>query len=366
MIGRLSNMKIALVHEYLNQFGGAERMLSVLCRMFPDAPIYTLFYDKESTRGVFEGRDIRTSFLNKRFVRKNHWAFTPLMPLAIEKFDFSDYDLVISLSASFAKGIITGVDTHHLCICLTPPRFLWDESKRFVDSFTAPRFGKFPVPFISTYLRVWDIEASLRPDTILAISDFVRRRIKKYYRKASDVIYPPVSLKNFSLEYSDKGYYFMVGRLVSYKRFDIAIRAFSELGLPLKIAGIGPEMANLKKIAKSNIEFLGAVSDDRLAELYSGARSLVFPQEEDFGIVPLEAMASGSSVIAYKRGGAIETVTSETGVFFNEQTPESLMEAVNKREKLVFDPKKSKAKAQEFSEEIFTSALNEIIAGLKI
>lgn len=360
-------MKVALVHEYLIQFGGAERMLSLLCRMFPNAPIYTLFYDKEATRGVFEGRTIRTSFLDKAFVRKNHWMFTPWMPLAVEKFDFSGYDLVISLSASFAKGIITKTDTHHLCICLTPPRFLWDRSQQFVDSFTAPRIGKSPVPFLSTYLRIWDYEASLRPDTLVSISEFVKKRVQKYYRRESEVIYPSLALKQFSLPYSDQGYYLMVGRLVAYKRFDIAIEAFNELKLPLKIAGIGPEMRKLKKMAKENIEFIGSVSDDRLAELYAGARSIVFPQEEDFGIVPLEAMACGASVIAYKGGGAVETVIDKkTGLFFNEQNAKSLIKAVKAREGRYFNSDECRAQAAKFGEDSFMANLKNKIEELQI
>ncbi len=356
-------MKIAFVHEYLNQFGGAERMLQVLCALYPRAPIYTLLYDRDATGGVFDGRVIKTSFLqNLPFSKKHHRIFPLLMPLAIEQFDFSDYDLVLSISASFAKGIITKPHTKHICYCLTPPRFLWDNSQKFVEEFGYPKLvKKFLPPFI-TYLRIWDKEASLRVDDFWSISDFIQGRIKKYYSKDSKVIYPPVNVEKFHVSDKISDYFFMAGRLVSYKRFDIAIKAFNQNGLPLKIVGTGPELNKLKKVANKNIEFLGLVSDEKLAELYSQSQACIFPQEEDFGIVPLESMASGRPVIAYRSGGALETIVeNKTGIFFNEQTPESLEAALEKFNNFEFKPEDCREQAEKFDIEVFKNNISSLL-----
>lgn len=370
-------MRIAFVHEYLNQFGGAERMLLALCAIFPDAPIYTLFYDKDATSGVFEGRDVRTSFLqNLPFIKKHHRGFPLLMPLAIEQFDFSDFDVVISISASFAKGIITKPATKHICICLTPPRFLWDDSHKFVDEFGYPKIMKAILPPFISYLRMWDREASYRVDEFWAISNFIKERVSKYYLRDSQVIYPPVDLKKFehtTYNIQRTTYFLMVGRLVTYKRFDLGIKAFNILRLPLKVVGTGPELKKLKSLASSvsrsqasDIEFLGQVSDDRLANLYSKAKALVFPQEEDFGIVPLEAMASGIPVIAFGSGGAAETVLEgKTGVFFDEQTVGAVVEAVKSFEKLKFDPENCRKQAEKFDVSVFKQKVFEKLGILK-
>ena len=366
-------MKVALVHEYLNQFGGAERMLQVLCALYPRAPIYTLLYDRDATGGVFDGRIIKTSFLqNLPFAKKHHRVFPLLMPLAIEQFDFSDYDVVISVSASFAKGIITKPHTKHICYCLTPPRFLWDNSQKFVEEFGYPKLvKKFLPPFI-TYLRIWDKEASLRVDEFWSISDFIRGRIKKYYSRDSKIIHPPVNVEKFQASDDVKNYFLMVGRLVSYKRFDLAVEAFKQNGLPLKIVGIGPELNKLRSLAygnslskaSGNIEFLGLVSDEKLANLYSQAQACVFPQEEDFGIVPLESMASGRPVIAFSGGGAIETVVkNKTGIFFNEQTSESLGAAVEGFYNRDFNPKDCREQAEKFDIKVFKDKILNLTMG---
>ena len=348
-------MRIAFVHEYLNQFGGAERMLLTLCSIFPDAPVYTLFYDKNATGGVFEGRDIRTSFLqNIPFVKKYHRGFPLLMPLAIEQFDFSDFDTVISISASFAKGIITKPGTKHICICLTPPRFLWDDSHKFVEEFGYPKLIKNILPPFISYLRIWDREASYRVDEFWAISEFIKERIKKYYLRDSEIIYPPVNVSKFHISNEPDEYFLMAGRLVAYKRFDLGIKAFNKLGLTLKIVGIGPELKKLKKMANDNIKFLELVSDVRLANLYSKAQALVFPQEEDFGIVPLEAMASGRPVIAFRSGGAVETIVEgKTGVFFDEQTIDSLVYAIKSFNSQKFNSDTCRKQAEKFDVSVF-------------
>ncbi len=330
-------------------------MLQVLCALFPEAPIYTLIYDRHATGGVFEGKDIRTSFLQKMpLAKRHHRAFPLLMPIAIEQFDFSEYDTVISISASFAKGVLTKPGTRHICYCLTPPRFLWDDSQKFVEEFGYSGMIKSFLPPFITYLRMWDQEASKRVDDFWAISKFIQERIGKYYRRQSPVIYPPVNVSKFKVSEQKGDYFFMAGRLVSYKRFDLAIRAFKHLNLPLKIAGIGPELNKLKKLAGNKTEFVGLISDIQLADLYSGARAVVFPQEEDFGIVPLEGMASGKPVIAYRAGGALETVEDgKTGIFFDQLTEDSLMDAVRRFEKMSFDPKDCRAQAEKFDVAVF-------------
>lgn len=338
-------------------------MLQVLCALYPRAPIYTLLYDRDATGGVFDGRVIKTSFLqNLPFTKKHHRIFPLLMPLAIEQFDFSDYDLVLSVSASFAKGIITKPHTKHICYCLTPPRFLWDNSQKFVEEFGYPKLlKKFLPPFI-TYLRIWDKEASLRVDEFWSISDFIGDRIRKYYARPFKVIYPPVNVAKFQVSKQIGDYFFMAGRLVSYKRFDIAIKSFNQNKLPLKIVGIGPELNKLKKIANKNIEFLGLVSDEKLAELYSQAQACIFPQEEDFGIVPLESMASGRPVIAYRAGGAMETIVeNETGIFFNEQNQESLQTAIEKFQSMDFKPEACRKQAEKFDVEVFKDNISKIL-----
>lgn len=352
-------MKIAFVHEYLNQFGGAERLLQVLCALFPDAPIYTLLYDENATGGVFSDRIINTSFLQKvPFAKKHHRIFPLLMPIAVEQFDFSDYDLVISISASFAKGIITKPHTKHICYCLTPPRFLWDESQQFVKDIGYPEIIKKLIPPFTTYLRMWDREASFRVDEFWTISNFINERISKYYGKPSVVIYPPVNTAKFHIAKNIGDYFFMAGRLVSYKKFDLAIKVFNKLNLPLKIAGAGPEMGRLKNLAGENIEFLGLVSDEKLADLYACAKACIFPQEEDFGIVPLESLASGRPVIAFRGGGAAETlIENKTGLFFDEQTEESLSNAVQNFKTENFNPVFCRARAEEFDIKVFQNKI---------
>lgn len=355
--------KVAFIHDYLVQYGGAERVLQALCELFPRAPIYTLLYDAEATGRVFEGRTIRTSFLQRvPFALRRHRYYPLMMPLAVEQFDFSSFDIVLSVSHSFAKGVITKPHTRHISYCLTPPRFLWDSSHQYIGEFTLPwPLKMFLPPFIS-YLRVWDANAARRVDEFVAISDFVRERISKYYLRESTVIYPPVSVENFSVSDKPRDYFLMVGRLVAYKRFDLGIRAAKTLRVPLVIVGDGPEEKRLRHIGGSSVRFAGKVSDERLAELYRGARAVIFPQEEDFGIVPLEAMASGRPVIAFRGGGALETVVEgKTGVFFDEQTPEALIVAMERVSVLAIDPEECRKQAEKFDVEVFKTRIGSLI-----
>jgi len=356
-------MKIALVHDYLVQYGGAERVLKCFTELYPRAPIYTLVYDKKSMHGVFEDKNIRTSFIQKMpFAKRQHRLFPQFMPTAIEQFDFSNYDVVLSDSSSFAKGIITGPETLHICYMHTPMRYAWDDCQKYTSDFSFPDIIKKFVPFAMNYIRIWDRVSAERIDKLIANSNFVSRRIKKYYKKESTVIHPPVSVNDFYISKTRGNYFLLVGRLLAYKRNDIAIKAFNELGLPLKIISRGPEMKRLKKMARSNIEFLGRVSDEELAKYYAECRAFIFPQEEDFGIVAIEAMASGRPVIAY-RGGDIPEHMEEgkTGIFFNKQTAEDIISAVKKFKDADFDSEYIRSKSLKFDKEIFKAKIKEYI-----
>lgn len=350
-------MRVALVHDYLVQHGGAERVLAVFADMFPKAPLFTLVYDKEAMRGAFEERDIRTSFLQRiPWAKRNHRLFPVLMPLAIEQFDFRDFDLVISDSSSYAKGIITGPQTLHVCYMHTPMRYAWDDCHKYVEDFGFPRFVKRMVPFFMSPVRLWDQVSASRPDCIIANSRFVAGRILKYYRRSAAVIHPPVDAGAFGiLPPSERGDYFlMVGRLIAYKRHDIAIRAFNELQLPLKIIGRGPEYHRLKKLAGPTIEFLGRVSDAELPRYYSACRAFIFPQEEDFGIVAFEAFASGRPLIAFRGGDIPEHLEDgKMGIFFDRQTVDDVVTAVRTFRDADYDPDFIRQKALAFDRSIF-------------
>ena len=363
-------MRVALVHDYLNQYGGAERVLEAFCEMFPDAPIYTLVYDAKATGLAFEGRDIRTSFLQRiPMAASRHRYFPVFMPYAVEQFDLSEYDVVISDSGSYAKGIITKPATLHISYCHTPHRYAWDNSHKLIEEFGYPRFIKAFGPFFMTYVRMWDVDASKRVDHFLANSEFVKKRIAKYYNADAQVIYPPVNVDRFYIG-EPQDYFLMVGRMVPYKKFDIAIRAFNKLGLPLKIIGDGPERGALGKLARStssgqarsNIEFMGLVSEPRLPGFYAHAQALIFPQEEDFGVVAAESLASGRPVVAYRAGGALEIVKEgESGIFFDEQTEESLTSAVLKFQEMTFNASKIREYAMKFSRDRFKKEISEFI-----
>lgn len=348
-------MKVALVHDYLNQYGGAERVLEAFCQIFPKAPIYTLLYDEARTGSAFKKYQVKTSFLQKvPLVKSHHRPFLMLMPLAIEQFDLSEYDLVLSDSASYAKGVITSPRTLHICYCHTPIRYAWDDSHKYIEEFGYPGPVKKVVPFFMNYIRLWDEQAAQRVDEFIANSHFVAQRIKKYYHKPAKVIHPPVKTNLFYTADKIDDYFLIVGRFLPYKRFDLAIEAFNELGFPLKIIGDGPDRKKLEQRSKRNIEFVGQVSDEKLKEYYAHCQAFIFPQEEDFGITAVEAMASGRPVIAYQSGGALETIKSGvTGLFFKEQTKESLIEALKKFKSGDFDPKIIRQQAEKFDQEKF-------------
>jgi glycosyltransferase involved in cell wall biosynthesis len=363
-------MKVALVHDYLVQYGGAERVLEVLMELYPGAPIYTLLHDEKATDGRFAKSIIKTSFLQHLpFAKTRHRLFPPLMPLAIEQFDLSGFDLVISDSSSYAKGVITAPETLHICYMHTPMRYAWDDCQKYTSDFGFPKMIAKLVPFFMNPIRIWDRVSSTRPDVLIANSQFVAERIQKYYHRSAEVIHPPVEVRRFSEEQTARPvegpYFLMVGRLIAYKRHDIAIEAFNELGLTLKIIGRGPELERLQKLAGPTIEFLGRVSDEELPGFYQHCEAFIFPQEEDFGIVAIEALASGSPLIAFEGGDIPEHMTEgEEGVFFQEQNKESLKEALDTFQLVGFNRSKIRQRAARFDKELFRATIKNRIEEL--
>ena len=362
----IKSNKIAIVHDHLAQDGGAEQVVKVLKTMFPQAPIFTLIFDKKHTNSFFADKDIRTSFLQKMplGVKKYQWWLS-LMPMATENYNLMDYDLIISSASSFAKGVITKPGSIHVCYCHTPTRYLWTDTHSYIRELKVNPVVKKILPFTLRKLRQWDRLAADRVDYFIANSNTVKNRIKKYYNRHSDVIYPPVEVDDFFISHQPKKYYLASGRLVYYKRFDLIIKAFSRLGIPVKIFGIGPELVSLKKLAKSNIDFLGKVSDEEKRQLYANCVAYLNPQEEDFGITAIEAMASGRPVIAYRSGGATETVKEgETGEFFDEQIWEELADKVIRFRPDKYNPELIRNYALQFSVENFKKKINDLLNNL--
>lgn len=357
-------MRIALVHDHLVQDGGAEKVLLALQEVFPGAPTYTLLYDRDRVSPEFASKDIRTSFLQKVpfGLRKYQWML-PLMPAATEAHDLSSYDVVISSSSAFAKGIITRPGAIHVCYCHTPTRYLWSDTHSYVQELKAPKILKAGLPLLLNRLRVWDRLSADRVDRFIANSETVAGRIRKYYERPSDVIHPPVETEKFSVADGPGTYFLAGGRLVSYKRFDLVIRAFNRTGLPLVIFGDGPLAAAYRKMARPNVRFAGKVSDAEKAALYRGAIAFIHPQEEDFGITALESMASGRPVIAYRKGGALETVVEGvTGEFFDDQEWEELATAVIRFDASKYDARAIRAHAEAFDVRAFKRRIAAYVA----
>jgi len=355
-------MKLAIVHDYLNQYGGAERLIEIFHEMYPDAPIYTSLFEPDFMPPIFQEMDVRVSFLQKMpFTKKHFKKYLLLFPTAFESFDLNEYDVILSCTTAWTKGVITSPDCIHICYCNTPMRFAWkyhDYVKRENLNF----LFRATLPFVITPLRMWDITTANNVDYFIANSHNVARRIAKFYRREAEVIHCPTDCSKYYVSENTDGYFLIVSRLREYKRIDIAVEAFNQLGLPLKIIGTGSDEKKLKKLAKSNIEFLGRVSDAELREYYSKCQALIFPGEEDFGLTPLEAQASGRPVIAYGAGGVLETVIDGiTGVFFDKQTPEALMSAIRAFDASQFEPEKIRNHALEFDVSIFKERIKNFI-----
>ena len=355
-------MKIALVHDWLTGMRGGERVLETLCELYPSADLYTLVYKKGSISPIIENRKIFVSFIQKLpFAQRGYRYYLPLMPKAIEDFDFKDYDLIISSSHCVAKGIIPR-NALHICYCHTPMRYIWEMYGEYKQRLSI--FAKVGLSIYRSYLKRWDISSAQRVDYFIANSKNVANRIKKCYNRKATVIYPPLNTERFILNNESEDFYLIVSAFVPYKRIDLAIEAFNILGYSLKIIGTGQEETRLKKIARANVEFLGWQSDELVKDYYARCKAVIFPGEEDFGLVPLEAIASGKPVIAYAKGGALETIREgETGLFFYPQITSALIEAVQQFEKKIgsFNPERIRQYALPFGKEIFKKKMKEFI-----
>jgi glycosyltransferase involved in cell wall biosynthesis len=352
-------LKVALVHDYLNQYGGAERVLEEFHELFPSAPVYTSMYWPQKMSATIRRLDVRTSFMQRLpMVTRNHQPFLLLYPLAFESFDLSEFDVVISNSSAFCKGVVTAPGTLHICYCLTPMRWVWNYHA-YVDRERLGWMARMVLPAAISQLRAWDVATAQNVDRFLAISRTVSSRVRKYYRRESTVIYPPVNCDAFEVQPAPiENYYLVVARLMPYKRIDLAVDAFTRLGIPLKIVGNGRDAAQLRARAGRNVEFVGHVSDAELKQLYARCRGFVFPGEEDFGIAPLEANASGRPVVAYAAGGALDTVVDgETGVLFERQEVDSLIGAVRRAEAIDWDSDELRQHARKFDRQVFRDQL---------
>lgn len=359
----LQDLRIAIVADWLTNIGGAEKVIYEIHKIFPKAPIFTSIFNSKKAK-LFKDADIRTSFMQKLPGAKDHhqW-YLPLYPYAFEQFDFSDYDIVISSSHSAAKGIITKPQTLHISYCHSPMRYAWDNCHSYIREYSSKFFFKRLIPKFIHKIRIWDRVAADRVDAYIANSKHVKKRIKKYYKADSKVIYPMVDTSNFKPRTKKTDHYIAIGRLIPYKKFDLIVEAFNDLGLSLKIVGTGVSEKDLRAKAKSNIEFTGHIPELELKPLLSSAKALIFPQVEDFGIVPLEAMASGTPVIAYNKGGAKETILEgKTGILFNEQNIYSLKAAITQFEKKKWNSKTIREQAKKFDTKIFHKELKSYIA----
>ena len=360
----LGNLRVALVHHWLVRMRGGEKVLEALCQMFPQADIYTLVFNpSEISAGIRQHR-ITTSWVQKLpWAKKHYTQYLPVFPLAIEQFDLSRYDLVVSSEAGVSKGVITRPETCHICYCHSPMRYVWSAYHVYLQAVPGVVRRRL-IPFVMNYLRLWDVISSSRVDYYVANSRNVADRIWKYYRREAAVIYPPVATNDFVVANSVAEYYLAVGQLVPYKRFDLAVDAFNQLGRPLLIVGDGPEYSKLKKRAGKNIKLLGRTSDENLKEYLSRSRALISPGEEDFGMIAVEAHACGRPVIALARGGALEIVIPEVnGVFFEEETAVSLAEAVQRFESIEarFQPRIIQETARPFGKNRFEEEMRSFI-----
>lgn len=355
-------MKLAIIHDFLNQYGGAEIVVETLHEIFPDAPIYTSIFLPQHLPLIFSKMDIRSSFMQRLpFLDRHFKKYLPLYPIAMEHFDLRGYDVVLSSSSAFAKGVRVPKGACHICYCYTPMRFVWETESYLVHEGLNP-FYKTILPPILLHLKNWDLNTIDRVRHYIGISRHICRKIEKLYQRRADLIYPPVDLFRLSISEKHDDYFLVVSRLNAYKRIDLVIDAFNRLSLPLIVIGTGPHEAKLKKMAKKNITFLGRVSEEDLVRYLSNCRAFIFPGQEDFGIAPVEAMASGRPVIAYGQGGALETVVEGiTGIFFKRQTAEDLIEAVHRFEKMEFDPQEIRRHAQQFDKEIFKKKIRSYV-----
>jgi glycosyltransferase involved in cell wall biosynthesis len=353
-------MRVAIVHYWLLGMRGGEKVIESLCRMFPGADLFTLFYDPDSVSPLIRSRTVHASFLNP--LRRRYRSLLPLMPIALESFDLSNYDLVISSESGPAKGVLVSSTARHICYCHTPMRYLWQLYGAHLNEFTTSKWKRAIMAPLANYLRIWDYASAARVDEFVANSQNVRGRIWRSYRRASEVIYPPVEVDSFHAM-PVKNYDLIVAELVAYKRLDYAVDLFARKGMLLKIVGDGPEFRKLKRMAGPSIEFCGRVSDSELRDLYANCRALINPGEEDFGITMVEALASGKPVVALGRGGAREIVESGCGVLYAEPTQAALEVALQDLEfrAATFQTAELQASASRFREAEFTTRMRALI-----
>ncbi len=354
--------KTAIIHDWFCNMGGGDKVAEAFLDVVGESPIYTCCYLEKSLTSRLKKADIRTSFLQKRLKQKkdNHQSFLPLMPIAFESFNLNSFDIVISSSSCCAKGVITNPNTIHICYCHTPMRYAWEYFYEYTEHMG--NIKKFMVGILMNYMRIWDVISANRVDYFVANSKNVANRIRKHYRREALVIYPPVNINYFVPGKEDGDFYLCVSRLVKYKRIDLAIKACNKLKRPLVVIGQGAEAGYLKGIAGATVTVLERQSDEVILQYYQKCKAFIFPGEEDFGMTPVEAQACGRPVIAYARGGALETVIDgETGVLFEHQTEESLIKSIQRFESLKFSKERCIQNAGQFSEDLFIEKMRDFI-----
>ncbi len=371
--GEQKELKIALVHDFLTAYGGAERVLEVLADMFPSAPLYTLIYDERIMGKHFSDRDIHTSWLSKlpSFLKKQYRFFLPFFSSVVESFDLRDFDIVISSSGAWTKGVVTRLHTKHIAYIHSPMRYVWDYHEQYLSELGAKGKRSICLRMLLSYLRIWDKQSADRPDILLVNSRFTQDRVRKYYRRESVLIYPPalalsqhIVSQHTNVSSHKKEYFLVISRLTASKKIDIVIESFNKLGLPLIIVGTGREKKRLERMAKENISFRGFVDDESLALLYRGARAVIFPSEEDFGMVAVEALSFGVPVIAYEYGGIQEIIQSGvTGEIFHSQTPEVLAEGIKRflEKEASYNENTIKQSVAHFTEERFKKEIQAVV-----
>jgi glycosyltransferase involved in cell wall biosynthesis len=358
-------MQLALVHDWLNQIGGAEAVLETLVQMFPQSPVYTSMYWRDAMPERYQHWDIHPLWLNRApGIYQHHQQYLPLYPVAWSGLNLSQYDVILSNKSGFCHGVQKKRRSRsalHICYCLAPTRYVWTFDEYTQRERVSARTRSLLKPIVSV-LRRWDYAAAQRVDHFIAISSEIQARIKTYYQRDSIVIHPPVDLQRYQPQTKPGDYFLIVSRLIPYKRIDLAIEAFNRLGLPLVIAGDGRDRARLESLAKPNVQFLGRVPEADLPDLFAQCRAFVFPGYEDFGLAPVEAQACGRPVIAFGAGGALDTVIDgQTGVLFTEQTIDDMIAAIKRLSAIKFDPQVARSNAERFSDTAFKEKLGKFV-----